>query len=151
MKFCSFSAGDRLGHLLGRVGHQHRGVGAHPVAVRRAEQLEDRLAERLALDVPEGDVEAADRVDRDPAPAEVDEAAVHLVPQPLDVQRVLADQHVAQAHRDRVRARRLHERLHELGRRVDLADPGDALVGVDPDDEIVLAPVCDPLVHNRLS
>ena len=90
-------------------------------------------------------------MDRDPAPAEVDEAAVHLLPQPLDVQRVLADQDVAQAHRDRVRARRLHERLHELGRRVDLADPGDALVGVDPDDEIVLAPVCDPLVHNRLS
>ena len=43
------------------------------------------------------------------------------------------------------------ERLHELGRRVDLADPGDPLVGVDPDDEVVLAPVGDPLVHDRLS
>ena len=151
VKFCSTQRGHGCGHLGGRVGHQHRGVGAHPVAVRRAEQLVDRLAERLALDVPERDVEAADRVDRDPAPAEVDEAAVHLLPEPLDVERVLADQDVAQAHGNRVGARRLDERLDELGRRVDLADARDALVGVDPDDEVVLAPVCDSLVHDRLS
>ena len=109
------------------------------------------LPERLALDVPECDVEAADRVDRDPAPPEVDEAAVHLLPEPLDVERVLADQDVAQAHGDRVGARRLDERLDELGRRVDLADARDALVGVDPDDQVVLAAVCDSLVHLRLS
>ena len=58
---------------------------------------------------------------------------------------------VAQARRDGVRARRLDERLHELGRRVDLADPGDPLVGVDADDEVVLAPVGDPVVHDRLA
>ena len=90
-------------------------------------------------------------MDRDAAPAEVDEAAVHLVPEPLDVERVLADQRVAQARRDRVRARRLDERPHELGRRVDLADPRDALVGVDADDEVVLAAVGDAVVHDRLA
>ena len=88
---------------------------------------------------------------RDPAPAEVDEAAVHLVPQPLDVERVLADERVAQARRDGVGARRLDERLHELGRRVDLPDPRDPLVGRDADDEVVLAPVGDSVVHDRLA
>ena len=90
-------------------------------------------------------------MDRDPAPPEVDEPAVHPLPEALDVERVLADQHVAQAHGDRVRARRLDERLHELRGGVDLADPRDALVGVDPDDEVVLAAVRDALVHLRLS
>ena len=88
---------------------------------------------------------------RDPTPAEVDQTAVHLLPQPFDVQRVFPDQGIAETDRDRVRARRLHEGLDELGRRVDLADPGDPLVGVDPDDQVVLAAVCDSLVHLRLS
>ena len=44
----------------------------------------------------------------------------------------------------------LHERRDGLGRRVDLADAGDPLVGVDADDEVVLAAVGDPLVHGGL-
>ena len=141
---------DRLGDLLGRVRHQPGRVGADPVVLDGAEQLADRLAERLPLDVPERDVDAADRVDRDPAAADEDHAAIHLVPEPLDVERVLADQQLAQALRDRVRAGRVHERRDGLGRRVDLADAGDPLVGVDQDDEIVLAAVRDPLVHGGL-
>ena len=46
---------------------------------------------------------------------------------------------------------RLHERAHGLGRRVDLADAGDALVGVDEDDEVVLAAVGDVVVQRRLT
>ena len=107
--------GHRGCDLVGRVRHQHRRVRADAVPHGRAEQLVDGLAERLALDVPERDVETADRVDRDPAATEVDEAAVHLVPQALDIGRILADQRVAQARRDGVRAGRLHERLDELG------------------------------------
>ena len=61
----SRSGPDALAHLAGRVGHQHRCVRADAVAPRRPEQLADRLAERLALDVPERDVDAADRVQRD--------------------------------------------------------------------------------------
>ena len=116
----------------------------------RAEQLADRLAERLPLDVPERDVDAADRVDRDSAAADEDDAAIHLVPEPLDVERILTDQQPAEAVRDRVRARSADERRDGLGRRVDFADAGDPLVGVDQDDEIVLAAVGDPLVHGRL-
>ena len=36
------------------------------------------------------------------------------------------------------------------GARVDLADARDPLVGVDADDEVVLAAVGDPLVHDGL-
>ena len=34
----------------------------------------------------------------------------------------------------------------DLGRRVDLADPDDALVGVDPHDQVVLAAIGDRVV-----
>ena len=141
---------DGLGHLLGRVRHQPRRVGADALVADGAEQLADRLARRLALEVPERDVEAADRVDRDAAPADVVDAAVHLVPEPLDVVRVLAEQELAQAVRDRVRARGVDERGDGLGRRVDLADAGEPLVGVDQDDEVVLAAVGDALVDSGL-
>src|SRR4051794_34993317 len=142
---------DALAHLRRVVRHQHRGVRAHLVALLRAEQLAHRLALRLALDVPERDVDAADRVQRDPAAADVDQAAVHLLPEPLDVRRILTDEQVAEAVRDRVRARRLHQRAHRLGRGVDLADAGDALVRVDEDDEIVLAAVGDGVVERGLA
>ena len=62
VKPCSREGRDRARDLVGRVGHQRRGVGADAVALRRADQLAHRLAERLALDVPERDVDAADRV-----------------------------------------------------------------------------------------
>ncbi len=44
----------------------------------------------------------------------------------------------------------MHERRDGVGRRVDLADAGDPLVGVDQDDEVVLAAVRNPLVHGGL-
>ena len=43
------------------------------------------------------------------------------------------------------------QRVDGLGRRVDLADAGDALVRVDLDDEIVLAAVGDPVVQHGLA
>jgi hypothetical protein len=90
-------------------------------------------------------------VERDPAAADVDQAAVHLLPEALDVERVLADEQVAQAVRDRVRARRVDDRAYRLGRGVDLADAGDALVGVDEDNQIVLAAVGDRVVERGLA
>ena len=109
------------------------------------------LAGGLALDVPERDVDPADRVQSDPAPTDVDQAAVHLLPEALGFERVLADEQVVQAVRDRVRAGRVDERADGLRRRVDLADAGDALVGLDEDDQIVLAPVGDAVVEHRLA
>ena len=55
----------------------------------------DRLTQRLPLDVPEGDIDAADGVDGGSLPAIVDRAAVELVPEAVDLQGVLADQEMA--------------------------------------------------------
>ena len=143
--------GDALGGLLGRVGHQHRRVRAHAIAPDLPEELAHRLAERLAADVPERDVDAADRVDPDPAAADVDQAAVHRVPRAFDVERVAPDERRAEAVGDGVGAVLADESGDDVGGGVDLADPDDALVGVHEDDEVVLAPVRDPVVDGRLS
>ncbi len=87
---------------------------------------------------------------RYPAPADVDEAAVHDVPEMLDLRRVLAHEQALEAVGDRVRPRGVDQRLHGLGRGVDLTDAGDALVGVNEDDEIVLTAVGDLLVNRPL-
>ena len=117
------------------------GVGADLGVGRAAQEVAERAAERLALDVPEGDVDAADGVDHRAAAAIVDRGLVHLVPEALDVERVLADQDLAQADHDRVGAGRLDDRLDDGRGGVGLADAGDALVGVDEDDGGVLGPV----------
>ena len=61
---------------------------------RPAEQLVDRGAERLALDVPERDVDRGEdrHADRARAVHAQDRAVVDLVPQVLDPVRVLADE-----------------------------------------------------------
>ncbi len=46
----------------GRIVEQDRGIGLDPIAIVSAQQFRDRLAERLAPQVPQRDVEAADRV-----------------------------------------------------------------------------------------
>ena len=48
----------------------------------------------------------------------------------LDRVAKLSDDEIVQAVRDRVRAWRIDHRSHRFGSRIDLADPGDALVGV---------------------
>ena len=52
-----------------RLLHQQRAIGLHAVAVAAAEQAADRLAGRLAQDVPKRDVDAADGVGERAAPA----------------------------------------------------------------------------------
>src|SRR6185436_4349981 len=142
---------DALRRLLDRVRHQHRRVRAHAAVLRTAEQVVDGLALRLALDVPQRYVDARQRMEGDPTAADVDQPAVHLPPEALDVARILADQQVVERAGDRVGARPLDEGGNGLGGRVDLADADDALVGRDPDHEIVLAAVGDPVVHGRLA
>ena len=89
-------------HFVLRVGHQRGGVRANSSSLHRAKQLADRLAERFAFDVPQRDVDAAERVQCHTAPTEVDGGAIHRVPQLLDLERVLSDQHVAKATGDGV-------------------------------------------------
>ena len=73
---------------LGRAGV---GVDADPVARRAAEQLVDRHAQRLALDVPQGHVDAAQGAGQD-RPAAIEGVAVDGLPVMHHLARVLADQ-----------------------------------------------------------
>src|SRR5699024_6393193 len=59
------------------------------------EQLIHRLAERLALDVPQCLIDARDRTHENGATA-VEATAVHDRPQVLDVRRILADEQVGE-------------------------------------------------------
>ena len=83
-----------------------RPVQAHAVAQRPAEELVDRHAERLGLDVPQRQLDAGHRLVGHAAQV-LPRGAQHVPVQPLDRPRVLADQQrgqVAHRARDAVRA-----------------------------------------------
>src|SRR5690606_14889587 len=90
----------------------------------------DGLAGGLAADVPERDVDAAHAFDASAAAAHVGEAAEGLVPEPLDVGRVLALEYVADLAQHGAQGA-----IGEFRRRRDLAPPGDALVGRDLEEQ----------------
>jgi hypothetical protein len=95
------------------------------------EQVPDGRLERLALDVPERHVDAAQRPGADdPGHAVAHHRAEHLLPEPLDMGRVLADEKRAQI---------LHGAFHHARPAAALADPGDAGIGVDLEEEPVPA------------
>src|SRR5271165_6653170 len=102
------------------------GVSFDPVAAA-AEKTVERQFGDLAGDVPERDVDAADCIHNDAAPPELSGPREHLLPQPLDQQRVLADQHRPQHLLDNARG----------GPTADpgLTDPGHPLVGLDLDQQ----------------
>ena len=102
------------------------GVSLDPVAAG-AEQLVDRQLRDLAGDVPQRDVDAADRLHHDAAPAVLPGAREHLLPQPLDQQRVLADQQRLQGFLDDGRGRAAAE--------TGLADADGAVIGFDLDEQ----------------
>ena len=125
------------------IGHQGAGIGLHLVAPGAAEQRMDGLARRLAGDVPERDLDAADGMDRRPPPAVIERALVHLLPEPADLQRVLPDQQRGEPVAELVGGGRLDDRLGDGGRGIDLAQAGDAFVGMDAHQHAVLAAVGD--------
>jgi hypothetical protein len=87
-------------------GSAVRPVEPHAVAQRSAEELVDRHAERLGLDVPQGQLDAGHGLVRDAA-AVLPDAAQHVPVEPLDGARILTDQEIRQvldAARDAVRA-----------------------------------------------
>jgi hypothetical protein len=98
-------------------------VDLDAVAHLAAEQLVDRHAERLALDVPERLVDAGDRTHQDRA-ASVEIAAVHRLPEVVDARRVLPDQLAGEL---------LHGCLDGARAAFDdrLAPAADAFVGLD--------------------
>ena len=118
-----------LGALLEAHAALHAGNGAAggvalaEVAGHAAEQGVDGAAEDLALNVPEGKIERAEGVDFFAA-GRIEEGARHVLPETLDVLRVLADE----------AAGALLERVAGSA----LADSGDAGVGFDSDDHVAL-------------
>jgi hypothetical protein len=132
--------GGRSAKEVGRVGAQLRVKGA-------AQQLVDRQPQRLAHDVPQRHVDAADRLLRRTAAAKEDRALVHALPENGDVEGVLAEDALAQPAGDGMAEGRFDDRLGHHGRGIDLAHAGDAGVGVDAHDERVLGAVA-AFVHD---
>src|SRR5260370_17446928 len=79
--------GGRLAVLVDAAA----GIGLDPVAAG-AEQAIHRQLGDLAGDVPQRDVDAADRLHDQAAPAVLPGAREHLLPEIFDQERVLADQ-----------------------------------------------------------
>ncbi len=86
--------GDGLG-LAAIAAKQDRGISLNSLVLLAAEQPVDRLAKVLALEVPEGHIDGGHGGDRDRRAAKVQSAAVHLLPQPLGFQGILAEQQLA--------------------------------------------------------
>ena len=77
------------GELLRRAA-AHEQVQPDPVTILAAEEVPDRRLQVLALDVPEGDVDSADRAAQH-RPAERSHA-IQVLPVALDLARILAEQ-----------------------------------------------------------
>ncbi len=112
------------------------GVAAHGLAALAAQKVVDRLPRRLADDIPAGDLQPRQhRHQRGVGPKRVARAIGHP-PQMLDAVRIdpleMPPEHIA------------HHIRHHMGperRRIDLADPGDAVIGGEfHEDEIPPAP-----------
>jgi hypothetical protein len=115
-----------------------RGVRHDAVFGFRPEELPARLASRFPPDVPESHVERADRTDHGAAAAVHRAAGVEFLPDPLGLERILPEEHVFQPQAHRVGARRLDAGFRDPRIDVGLADAGDALVGMDEDDDVIL-------------
>ena len=117
---------EQFARALGRLRVT---VDADMVAEAAAEQVPDRLAERLALDVPEGHLDPGHRAAADgPEHAVAHRGDEHPVPEPVDVARLLADED---------RAEVLDRRLDHARPAGAFADARDALVGLDLDEQPV--------------
>ena len=120
---------DEVGRLLRRglglvdeeVPDDGDGLAAEP-----AEQLCDRNAERLALEVEQRHLDACDRVRGDVGP--VARVLLHAVQEPFDPQRVPADQELPELSVDD----RLDRRQRRSG---SLADADEPLVRAQLDDQ----------------
>ena len=117
-----------------RPGALGGGKAGDFLALFPAEQLIDRHVERLAHDVVERDVDGALRSQQH-APALEILAAVELLPDPADLHGIFADEKLAE-----VFERADHGQFAPT--QAGLAQPGDAFVGFDLDDQLVA--VADP-------
>ena len=126
-------AARRIGVLLGRFRAEEPvvGIAFDPVALLAADQLEDRHAERLALDVEERRLDRAEGAPEHRARPPVG-IAVHPLDEVFDRERILSDDEALE-----LLDRRRHRLRPPLQRR--LADAVDAGVGVELDEDEVRA------------
>ena len=132
-------AGGFLRQLVGRRRQPQAGAGIDRDAVARgAQQVGDRLAERLALGIPQRGVDAGESEDRHALVAEEVELAPHPLPEALGVADIFAQEGRLQA----VDHRAQHlDAPSAQGEQEALA--GDADVGVDEDQYGANAVVTD--------
>src|SRR5262249_37077046 len=118
-----------------------RCIGAKGFAKTAAQELIHGAFDRLAEDVPKGNLDAAHRLDGSTLAAEEDRTLVHTVNETVDLDGVLPQDTLSQPAADLVRQGRFDDRLGHQRRGIDLADPDDAGVGVDLDDQRLLTAV----------
>src|SRR5207247_7023479 len=94
-----------------RRSKQGTGVATDLAMKPSAKKLPDWQSESLALDVPEGHVDAAHGVESDAAASAIDIAAVHLVPDLLGFERIFTDDESGEAGRRGMRERPLDDAL----------------------------------------
>ena len=104
-----------------------------------AEQPVDRLAEMFPLEVPQGHVDGSHRGDGDRRAAKVHGPVVHFLPQPVGLERVLADEQLPQPAGNVVAERSIDDGLDDFGGRVRFADPLQSVVGAHAHEDGILA------------
>ena len=89
--------GDGFGHRRRRGPEKRAGIGGDAAAPFASKEDVDGLAVGLAADIPQRDIEGGDGLERDPASAVIDAAAVHPIPEAFDFQGVFSDEERGQA------------------------------------------------------
>jgi len=132
-----FDEGVAVLFETGAVGLEG-GVGLDRVARGAAEQLPDGFVGGFAADIPQGHVDGANGVDDSAASAVHAAADVELLPKALGVERVFADEHFLEAKAHGVGTGCLDAGAGNPRVYVALANAGDAFIGMDKDDDVVL-------------
>ncbi len=128
---------SRVGLEIVALGQQRR-VGRDRIVDRATQQLPARLALRLAAQIPQGHVEGAHGTDAEAAPPGHGGARIHLVPQALDVGRILSHQHFGQAEAHDVGTGRFDHRARDPRIGIGLANADQAFVRMYLHHQIVL-------------
>ena len=105
---------------------------------RATEQLPARHAKCLAFDVPQRHIERAHGTDSESPAARHQAARVEFVPKRFGLHGIFAKQHFFKSEAKDMSAAGVDHSLRDPGVRVDFANPGDAFVGVNEHDDIVL-------------
>ena len=124
--------------LLAIAAKEDGGISLDPIVLFAAEEAMNGLLEIFPLQIPQGHVHRAHGADCHRTAAEIHRATVHLLPEPLRLERVLTHQDLAQAAGDGMAVRRVNDGLDHFRRRVCFADAFQPIVGAHADQHDVL-------------